>query len=133
MSDQHQHVVVDAGDPLGEILQTFRAPTGPFEMSRARRLARAAHAAALSLPEVTHITSALDVGSSGDARCGLTAVTVDAVPAGGYVVEVHLVVRAHMAPALGRAVAQQVREAADERGLGPYLHEVRIVAGGVCA
>jgi hypothetical protein len=129
MSEQ-QHVVAD---PVGEILQTFRAPTGPWEMSRARRLARAARAAALSLPEVAHAASALDAGRCVDARCALTAVTVDARPSGGYVVEVHLIVRPDAAPALGRAVAQQVRQAADDRGLGPYLDDVRIVVEGVRA
>jgi hypothetical protein len=109
---QQQHVVAD---PVGEILQTFRAPTGPREMSRARRLARAARAAALSV----------------DPRCALTAVTVDAGVDDGYVVEVHLIVRGDAAPALGRAVAAQVREAADERGLGPYLDDVRIVVEGL--
>jgi hypothetical protein len=130
MSDQPQHVVADAGDPIDEILQTFRAPTGPREMSRARRLARAAHAAVLSLPEVVHAASALD---GGDARFARTAVTVDAAPTGGYVVEVHLVVGPQAAPALGRAVAQQVRQAADDRGLGHCLDEVRIVVEGVRA
>jgi hypothetical protein len=126
MSDQHQHVVADRDDPVGEILQTFRAPTGPWEMSRARRLARAAHAAALSLPEVAHAASALGA----DARC---AVSVDAAPTGGYIVEVRLVVGPHAAAALGRAVAQQVRQAADDRGLGHCLDEVRIVVEGVPA
>jgi hypothetical protein len=130
MSDQQQHVVAD---PVGEILQTFRAPTGPWEMSRARRLARAARAAALSLPEVAHVASALDAGRCVDARCALTAVTVDAGAAGGYVVEVHLIVRPDAAPALGRAVAAQVRQAADDRGLGPYIDDVRIVVEGVRA
>ena len=114
MSDHHQHAVVDAGDPVGEILETFRAPTGPGEMSRARRLARAAHAAALSLPEVARATS-----------------VVDGAQAGGYVVEVRLVVRAGAPPDLGRVIAQQVRHAADERGLGPYLEQVSIVVTGV--
>lgn len=131
MSHQHQHVVADRDDPIGEILQTFRAPTGPSEMSRARRLARAAHAAALSLPEVAHAASTLDTGSGDDARCALTAITVDAAPSGGYVVAVHLVVRPHAAPALGRAVAQQIRQAADDRGLGHCVDEVRIVVEGV--
>jgi hypothetical protein len=131
MSDQHQHVVADRDDPVGEILQTFRAPTGPSEMSRARRLARAAHAAALSLREVAHAPSTPDTASCDDARCALTAVTVDAAPTGGYVVAVHLAVGPHAAPALGRAVAQQVRQAADDRGLGHCLDEVRIVVEGV--
>jgi hypothetical protein len=130
MSDQQHHVV---DDPVGEILQTFRAPTGPWEMSRARRLARAARAAALSLPEVAHVASALDAGRCADARCALTAVTVDARPTGGYVVAMHLIVRPDVAAALGRAVAQQVRQAADERGLGPYLEDVHIVVEGVRA
>jgi hypothetical protein len=115
MSDHHHHVIVDGGDPVSEILQTFRAPTGPWEMSRARRLARAARAAALSL----------------DARCALTAVTVDGSRSGGYVVAVHLLVHADAPPDLDRAMAQRVREAADDRGLGPYVEEVAIVVEGV--
>jgi hypothetical protein len=45
----------------------------------------------------------------------------------------HLIVRPDVAAALGRAVAQQVRQAADERGLGPYLEDVHIVVEGVRA
>src|SRR5690348_17579752 len=114
MSQQQQPQNVVA-DPVGEILQTFRAPTGPWEMSRARRLARAARAATLS------------VGAHGE----LTAVTVDAGPAGGYVVEVHISARPDAGPVLGRAVIAQVRQAADDRGLGPYLDDVRVVVEGV--
>jgi hypothetical protein len=117
MSDQQHHVVADAGDPVLEILQTFRAPTEPWEMSRARRLARAARAATLSL----------------DADCSLTAVTVDAGHDGGYVVDVHLIVGPGAAAALARAVVQQVRQAADDRGLGPYLEDVRVVVEGLRA
>jgi hypothetical protein len=110
MSDHHRPVTVDDGDPVREILQTFRAPTGPAAMSRARRLARAAHAAALSVCEVA-----------------LTAVTVDGSEGGGYVIEVRVVERLDAPPDLGRAIAQRVREAADDRGLGPYVEDVAIV------
>ncbi len=114
MADQQARVVVDAEDPLGEVLETFRATTGRGEMSRAMRLARAARAAALSLP---------------GARCALTAVTVSAFPAGGYLVELRFVAHTSMTPELRQAISQQVRQAADERGLGPYLESVSIVAG----
>jgi hypothetical protein len=114
MSDHHQQATVDAGDPVGEILETFRAPTGPAAMSRARRLARAAHAALVSLREVA-----------------LTAITVDGSESGGYVVEVRVVSRLDAPRDLGRAIAQRVREAADDRGLGPYLEDVAIVVEGV--
>jgi hypothetical protein len=113
MSDHHPPVAVDDGDPVGEILQTFRAPTGPTVMSRARRLARAAHAAALSVREVA-----------------LTAVTVDSSESGRYVVEVRVASRFDAPRDLGRAIAQRVREAADDRGLGPYLERVAIVVEG---
>jgi hypothetical protein len=132
MSDEHHDVVIDANDPVSEILQTFRAPTGPGEMSRARRLARAARAAALSLPEIAHAAGGLDATVTGDARCALTAVTVDAA-GGGYRVEVRLTACADMPPGLDRAIAQHVRQAADERGLGPHLEEVAIVVEGVHA
>lgn len=132
MSDHHHDAVIDAADPVGEILQTFRPPTGPWAMSRARRLARAARAAALSLPEIAHAAADVDATTAGEARCALTAVTVDAAR-GGYRVEVHLAMRAVVPAGLDRAVAQQVRQAADERGLGPYLEDVAIVVEGIRA
>jgi hypothetical protein len=115
MSDHHHHVVIDAGDPVSEILQTFRAPTGPGVMSRARRLARAAHAAVLS----------------GYAHCMPTAITVDGSEGGGYVVEVRVASHVDLPPDLGRAIAQCVRETAADRGLGTYVDEVAIVVEGV--
>jgi hypothetical protein len=99
-------------------------------MSRARRLARAAYAAALSLPEVAQAASVV-TSSAGDAQCALKAITVDAAQTGGYDVEVRLFARADAPPDLTRALAQQVREAAEERGLGAYVDNVSIVVDGL--
>jgi hypothetical protein len=129
MSDHHHHVVIEA-EPDGDILQPLRAPARLPETSRAMRLARAARAGALSVPEVVPAARASASTSTADARWQLTDVTVKASGIGGYLVELHFSVLGGMEAGLRHAIGQQVRQAADDRGLGPYLEMVTIVVEG---
>jgi hypothetical protein len=100
--------------------------------SRGVRLARAALAATLSLPGVVrghpgpHAAAVTE-----DGGCALTGVTVVASDAGRYTVELELAVRPNVATGLAQFVVQQVRQAVDDRGLGPYLERVSIAFADV--
>jgi hypothetical protein len=129
MSDDHHRVVIEA-EPEGDALEQLRAPAGLPETSRARRLARAARAGALSLPEVAPEARGSGSAPNDDARWLLTDVAVKASGIGGYVVELRFTARAGSDTDLRHAIGQHVRQAADDRGLGPYLELVTIVVEG---
>lgn len=129
MSDHHHRVVIEA-EPEGDVLERLRAPAGLPETSRARRLARAARAGALSLPEVAPAAWGSESTSNGDSRWQLTDVAVKASGIGGYLVELRFTVQAGTETDLRHAIGQQVRQAVDDRGLGPYLERVTIVVDG---
>jgi hypothetical protein len=127
MTEDHHRVVVE-GDPEGDAFEQLRGPAGLPETTRARRLARAARAGALSLPEVTPAGWGSAPAPYGDARWQLTDVAVKASGIGGYIVELRFTTaRAGTETDLRRAIGQHVRQAADDRGLGPYLELVTIV------
>jgi len=129
MSHHHHRVVIEA-EHEDDGLERLRTPAGLPETSRAQRLARAARAGALSLPEVARGPWGSGSPSNGDARWQLTDVAVKASGIGGYVVELRFTVQAGTETDLRHAIGQQVRQAVDDRGLGPYLEMVTIVVAG---
>ena len=128
MSDHQDRVVLET-QPGGDVLVRPRA--GLPETSRARRLERAARAGALSLPEVAPEASREESTANRDARWHLKDVAVKPSGVGGYHVELRFAVQAGTATGLRHAIGQQVREAAHDRGLGPYLEMVTIVVDGM--
>jgi hypothetical protein len=129
MSDHHHRVVVEA-EPAGDVLEPLQAAAGLPETSRARRLARAARAGALCLPEVAPGADGPGATSNGDTRWQLTDVAVKASGFGGYVVELRFTVQAGSQTDLRHAIGQHVRQAADDRGLGRCLERVTIIVEG---
>lgn len=129
MSEHHHRVVIDT-EPDGDVLERLRAPAGLPETSRARRLADAARTGALSLAEVAPGGRGPESTSNGDVRWHLAAVAVKASGLGGYVVELRFNVPAGADTDLRHTIGQHVRQAAEDRGLGPYLEMVTIVVEG---
>ena len=129
MSD-HDHRVVAEAEPGGDLLENVRPLAGLPQTSRARRLADAARAGALSLAEVAPGGCGPESTSDGDVRWRLTDVAVKASGLGGYVVELRFAAPAGTDADLRHAIGRHVREAADDRGLGPYLELVTIVVEG---
>jgi hypothetical protein len=129
MTDDHHRVVIEA-EPETDVLERLPASAGLPETTRARRLARAARAGALSLPEVVPPGCDAAAALNGDVRWQLTDVAVKASGIGGYLVELRFTAQPGTDTDLRHAIAQQVRQAADDRGLGPYLELVTIVVEG---
>ena len=129
MSDHNHRVVIEA-EPGGDVLERLCAPTGLPETSRASRLANAARTGALSLAEVAPRGDDRGSTSNGDVRWHLADVAVKASGMGGYVVELRFTVQAGIDTDLRHAIGQHVRQAAEDRGLGPYLEMVTIVVDG---